>query len=57
MKISGLLGVVLLITTSFFAGLLVFPQTAEAEYIPHDPIHIDGNVDFSEQATTENLEG
>lgn len=57
MKITGLLGVVLVVSASMFAGFAFFPQNSMADYISHDPIGINGDANLFETATREGWPG
>ncbi len=48
---------ILAIVLSGFTGVLTITPSSIGEYTPHDPIHIEGNDDFAEQAASEGWAG
>ncbi|UCF08896.1 MAG: right-handed parallel beta-helix repeat-containing protein, partial [Thermoplasmata archaeon] len=55
-RMGHILAVLLLVLTGYGALLIVVPSPVSA-YTPHDPIHIDGNADFTAQAASEGWPG
>ena len=48
---------VMTIIISGFVGMIFIPSPTVSQYTPHDPIHIEGDFDFIEQAANESWAG
>jgi parallel beta-helix repeat protein len=57
MKNIGHVVVILIVMASGFAGLLTITPSSRSQHIPHDPISINGDADFAEQAANEGWSG